>query len=286
MKVFLNGIIQTEEEAVISVFDHGFLYGFGLFETLRAYQGKLFLYDQHYERLSRSAEDYGISMNKSRAELENDIYLTMEANGLQDAYIRVTLSGGAEGLGLYGETYSKPTWLIMAKPLGPMPSVKSLVTLQLPRSTPEGLRRAKSLSFANGILAKKELVQRGLATAEGLFLNTEGYIVEGTVSNLFFVKKGQLYTPHKDTGLLSGVTRDWMIQLCKYKGIPIHEGYFTLDDLADAKEVFITNSIQEIVAIDQVDGRRVPSVKGSLTSFLIEQYQLAVQRLGGDSIGN
>ncbi|WP_134702184.1 aminotransferase class IV [Ammoniphilus sp. YIM 78166] len=286
MKVFLNGIIQTEEEAVISVFDHGFLYGFGMFETLRAYQGKLFLYEQHYERLWRSAEKYQITMNKSQSELQNDIYHTMEANGLQDAYIRVTLSGGAEGLGLYGETHAKPTWLIMAKPLGPMSSVKSMVTLQLPRSTPEGLTRAKSLSYANGILAKKELVQRNLPTAEGLFLNTEGYMVEGTVSNLFFVKKGQLYTPHKDTGLLSGVTRDWIIQLCKYKGIPIHEGFYTLDDLMEAKEVFITNSIQEIVAIDQVDGREVPSVKGPLTSYFIEQYQLTVQRLGGDSIGN
>ena len=170
----------------------------------------------------------------------------------------------------------------MAKQLGPMSSVKSLVTLQLPRSTPEGRNRSKSLSYANGILAKKELVQRNQGTAEGLFINEQGYIVEGTVSNIFFVKKGQLYTPHVDTGLLAGITRDWIIQVCRYKGIPLREGFFTLDDLAQAKEVFMANSVQEIVAIDQVDGKEVPFVKGPLTSYLIEQYKLAVHKLGGD----
>ncbi|MEW9672704.1 aminotransferase class IV [Ammoniphilus sp. 3BR4] len=283
MQVFLNGSILTEKEAVISVFDHGFLYGFGLFETLRSYKGRLFLWEEHYHRLKSAAHEFQIQMNKSLPQLQNDIYQTMEANGLQDAYIRITLSGGPEGLGLHGEEHQEPTWLIMAKPLGVQPETKKLVSLNLRRSTPEGFRRAKSLSFANNMLAKKELAGRGLGSSEGLFFNEKGHIVEGTVSNIFFVKDDILYTPHEDTGLLSGVTRNFILRLCLEKGIPYKEGFYTLSELQEAEEIFVSNSVQEIIPVEELNHEPVPKVKGPVTSVLLEQYQLSVHKLGDET---
>ena len=139
MKVFLNGSIVTEENAVISVFDHGFLYGFGLFETLRAYNGSLFLFAEHYERLKASARQYGIEMNKTIEEVRGHVEDTMEANNLDDAYIRITLAGGQEALGLHGEEHQNPSWVIMAKPIGKPPASKSLFLLHTKRTSPEGL---------------------------------------------------------------------------------------------------------------------------------------------------
>ncbi|RXT09028.1 aminotransferase class IV [Ammoniphilus sp. CFH 90114] len=283
MKVFLNGKVLTEEEAVISVFDHGFLYGYGLFETLRSYSGRIFLFQDHYERLRIAAQDYQIHMNKTLLQLQNDIYQTMEANGLQDAYIRITLSGGPEGLGLHGEEHHSPTWLIMTKPLGSWPAAKSLVSLNIKRSTPEGTRRAKSMSFANNMLAKKELVQRKEGSAEGIFFNNQGFIVEGTVSNIFFVKNNCLYTPHVETGLLAGVTRQFIFRLAKENQIPYEEGFYTIEDLLEADEIFITNSIQQIIPVKEVDHQPVSLVMGPLTSFFMQKYEQEVDKLGADT---
>lgn len=282
MKIFINGELLNEDQAVISVFDHGFLYGYGLFETIRTYGGVPFLLHEHYERLMKSAASYQIKMNKTYDELQNDIYQTLRANGLHDAYIRVTLSGGTKGLGLWGKEHDEPTWIIMAKPIGSNPAVKSLITLELNRSTCEGDFRTKSISFANNMLAKKELEHRNHFSAEGIFLNREGYVVEGTVSNLFFVQDGKVYTPHEDTGLLAGVTRDFMIRSCQEVGIPVLEGFYRVDELQSAEEVFLTNSIQEIVSVDQIDGVTLPSVRGPLTDRLIHHYQTAIQKLGPD----
>lgn len=282
MKIFMNGKIVNEDQAVISVFDHGFLYGYGLFETIRAYGGHPFLLQDHYERLKRSAESYHIKMNKTYDQLQNDIYQTLRANGLRDAYIRITLSGGAKGLGLWGKEHDEPVWIIMTKPLGALPEVKSLVTLSLNRSTQEGNFRTKSLSFANNMLAKKELEQRSHFSAEGIFLTREGHVVEGTVSNLFFVRDGKVYTPHEDTGLLPGVIREFIIRSCHEAGIQVLEGWYGVEELQSAEEVFLTNSIQEIVAADQIDGVSLPIIRGPVTERLIHSYQTAIRKLGPD----
>lgn len=278
MKIFMNGTIVNEDQAVISVFDHGFLYGYGLFETIRAYGGTPFLLQDHYERLKRSAEMYQIKLNKTYDQLQNDIYQTLTANRLEDAYIRISLSGGAKGLGLWDKEHDEPTWIIMAKPIGALPNVKSLVALKLTRSTSEGSFRTKSISFANNMLAKKELGDRNHSSAEGIFLTREGYVVEGTVSNLFFVRDKQVYTPHEETGLLAGVTRDFILRSCREAGIQVQEGFYRVEELQSAEEVFLTNSIQEIVAVDQIDGVAIPAVRGPVTERLIQLYQRAIQR--------
>lgn len=275
MKIFLNGNIVNEDQAVISVFDHGFLYGFGLFETIRAYEGHPFLFKEHYERLKRGANSYRIHMNRTEQQLYDDICVTLSENGLKNAYIRVTLSGGDEGLGLWGKNHKNPNWVIMAKAVGDWLGVKRLVTLDLKRSTSEGMFRTKSVSFANNMLAKKELVERGKSDEEGIFLSHDGYIVEGTVSNVFFVSKGVLYTPHEDTGLLPGVTRDFIINLSRRLEIDLVEGFFKMEEIYSAEEVFITNSIQEIVPVNQVDGIKIPAI-GPITSRLMKGYQLVI----------
>ncbi|RKD22775.1 hypothetical protein BEP19_11040 [Ammoniphilus oxalaticus] len=279
MKVFLNGRIVNEDQAVISVFDHGFLYGYGLFETIRAYRGRLFLFDRHYDRLVRAADAYNIKLAKTAYQLYDEVKLTLKENNLQDAYIRITLSGGTEGLGLWGGQHHTPTWLIMAKPLGDLPSVKGITSLNLRRASAEGAFRSKSLSFANNMLAKKELYERGLSAEEGVFFSERGYLVEGTVSNLFFARNGTLYTPHEATGLLPGVTRAFVIELAQRLNIELREGFYKLDHLMNADEIFLTNSIQEIVPVDQLDGNGV-QVVGPLTERLILAYQSAIEEQG------
>jgi 4-amino-4-deoxychorismate lyase len=277
MKIFLNGEILNAANASVSVLDHGLLYGFGLFETLRAYSGRLFLFEEHARRLFHSAALYEIESGKTTEELRQDVIRTLEANGLSDAYVRITLTGGNGGLGLHGEVHEKPTWIIMAKPLGPISPRKKVAILHTRRSSPEGKWRAKSLSFANNMLAKKELSRSGLADAEGLFLNEMGYLVEGVVSNLFFVRGGKIFTPHADTGLLPGVTRAFVMKLCRRLGLPVQEGFYRPEDLFHADEAFLTNSVQEIVAISEVDGRPFPAAPGQITFLLAERYRLAVR---------
>lgn len=281
MKIFLNGSILSKDQAVISVFDHGFLYGFGLFETMRAYNGSIFLLQEHYERLRQSADYYQIQMNKTLEQLQHDIYETLEANRLQNAYIRVTLSAGDQELGLWGQEHDHPNWIIMVRPMGSLPTVKSLVTLDVLRSTAEGKLRTKSLSFANSMLAKKELVRRGQVDKEGLFLNSDGYVVEGTVSNLFFIRDGHVYTPDESTGLLPGVTRDFLIRLCKEMGLGLSTGLYRIEDVLSADEAFICNSIQEIVPVNQINETVFSNVPGPITKQLQVRYGAEIQRLEG-----
>jgi len=279
MKIFVNGKIVNQDQAVISVFDHGFLYGFGLFETIRAYNGRPFLFNRHYKRLNRSADAFQIKMTKTAQQLYEDICLTLRENHLLDAYIRITLSGGDEGLGLWGKEHGTPNWIIMAKPIGEWSPVKGLITLDLRRSTSEGTFRMKSVSFANNMLAKKELNERGKLAEEGIFLSHDGYIVEGTVSNIFFVRKGILYTPHEDTGLLPGVTRGFIMDLSRQLELKLYEGFFKMEELYEADEVFITNSIQEIVPVHQINGVEIPTT-GLITQRLMNAYRLATQEQG------
>jgi 4-amino-4-deoxychorismate lyase len=279
MKVFINGTIVQDKEAVISVFDHGFLYGVALFETMRAYQERIFLFDEHYARLKSSADAYGIALTYSQEELLKHILATIQANELGDAYVRVTVSSGVEGLGLIGQTYFAPSWVIMVKPIVPMSSNKSLTILQLRRSTPDTEPRAKSTSFVNNVLAKKELEKRNQADREGIFLNREEQLVEGIVSNLFFVRQGKLYTPHTATGLLPGVTRECVLRLAQELGIPTEEGFYQVSDLLGSEEVLLTNSIQEIVPVDAIDEHKLPVTKGKITTQLTNSYQSLIQQM-------
>jgi len=282
MKLWLNGTIVEESEAVIPIADHGFLYGMGLFETFRTYGGKPFLLERHAERMREACRELRFAYDPNPAEIERVVAALLDANGLTDAYVRWSVSAGAAPLGLPpSDGYAAPNAVVMAKPLPTAaPAPKELHALRLPRSTPEAAVRRKSFHYMNNILGKWELAERTSATnAEGLFLTLHGAIVEGVVSNVFFAKDGALYTPSIETGCLPGVTRAAALELARASGIEVREGRFGLAELAAADEAFVTNSIQELVPVvrlfDQA-GRPVaewPPEAGEIGAALARAYR-------------
>ncbi|GAB7387187.1 aminodeoxychorismate lyase [Bacillaceae bacterium] len=275
--VYLNGNIVRAEQAVVSIFDHGFLYGAGVFETFRAYNERPFLFDAHMDRLFAGLGELGIRLRQDRTQLKEAVLRTLAANRLQDAYIRLSVTGGEAGLGLSGEDYTSPTVLVMAKPVPPFPEAmyekgKRLVTVSIPRNTPEGRVRHKSHNFLNQIFAKKELGAQ--EDAEGLMLTREGFVAEGIVSNIFLIRNGRLVTPTLATGILPGVTRAFVLRLASELGIPAEERDFRRAELLAADEIFLTNSIQEIVPVREVDGVTVGAgQRGPITHLLQQAYR-------------
>jgi 4-amino-4-deoxychorismate lyase len=285
MKILWNDRIVEDTEAVISVYDHGFLYGMGLFETFRTYQGKPFMLDKHMRRLKQGCEqlciDYSLKLDQAREQLAE----LLKANQLEDAYIRWTVTAGAGAVGLPAGEYSRPTTIVYMKELpAASPALyeqgKALQKLQLRRSTPEGSIRLKSLHYMNNINAKRELAAYPwAANAEGLFLDRNGHIAEGIVSNVFFISEGVLRTPALETGALAGVTREVVLELASAAGIPSETGLYSWDQLSAADEIFITNSIQELVPITQLwdenGNELIISEKkiGSATRTLLNAYR-------------
>lgn len=255
MIISVGGILMDDKEAVVSVYDHGFLYGLGLFETFRTYNKEPFLLPEHLRRLSEGCRELGIDYEPDYAHIQRLIDELLKANNLEDAYIRYSVSAGTDILGLPSGVYQNPTEIIYIKPLPPKDEKiyaqgKALQLLKLPRNTPEGLYRFKSFHYMNNILAKRELQQYAWATsAEGLMLTEEGYVAEGIVSNIFFIKDSACYTPSLDTGILPGITRAYVLQLAQQQQIPTQNGQYRWEDLMEADEVFLVNSIQEIVPI-------------------------------------
>lgn len=270
MYIYLNGQIVSGEEAKISVFDHGFMYGLGLFETFRVYQGHPFLLDDHLQRLRTSLEELRINWAMTNDQVYEILNELLVKNNLQDAYIRLNVSAGNEGLGLMTEPYHQPTTIIYIKALPPMDPEKKGVILQTIRNTPEGSERLKSHHYLNNILGKREIGRA--VDREGIFLTKEGYIAEGVVSNIFWVKHGIVYTPSTQTGILNGITRKFILKLLKLNGIPYEEGFYNLEELLTSEEVFVTNSIQEIVSLTQVNDTMFPGKKGKIVNLLISDY--------------
>lgn len=274
MFVYLNGKIVPKEEALISAYDHGFLYGVGLFETFRVYDGHIFLLEDHLQRLNEGLSSLLIEKCFTKEEVEKAISLLLEVNGYQNAYIRLNVSAGWGELGLTVDPYIEPTVIIYSKPLSPPGSEiseKKAQLLKIARNTPEGDYRLKSHHFLNNILAKREIGNR--LDVEGIFLTAEGDLAEGVVSNLFWVKDHTVFTPSIKTGILNGITRQFVIQLVRQRGMKVEEGFFKPEALNGADELFITNSIQEVVGINQWNNRDYPGKKGSITAYLHEQYR-------------
>jgi 4-amino-4-deoxychorismate lyase len=250
-----NGVVDAKD-AVVSALDHGFLYGMGLFETFRTYDGVPFLLDRHLQRLAAGCRELGIPFDQDRERLLPWIKQVMDKNGLEDAYIRYTVTAGEDILGLPAGDYSQPNQLLYIKELPRIPDKlytegKSLQILSHRRNTPEGTQRFKSLHYMNNILAKREL--SGYASsaegAEGLMLTAAGHLAEGIVSNLFFVHHNVLYTPALSTGILPGITREMALELASAAGFRVEEGLYDWERLKTADEVFLTNSIQELVPV-------------------------------------
>ncbi|OBA07484.1 4-amino-4-deoxychorismate lyase [Paenibacillus polymyxa] len=252
----VNGVLTEVAKAVIHVSDHGFLYGMGLFETFRTYKGVPFLLDRHLHRLKEGCQMLGIPFQPDGEQLTKHIQHLMAANGLDEAYIRYTVSAGEEALGLPSGDYTQPNHILFAKPLpstntqtGQSSAPSALQLLRTPRNTPEGEVRLKSLHYMNNIFAKRELQQYVEAVrykAEGMMLTANGFLAEGIVSNLFFVRNNTLYTPDLSTGILPGITREFILELAHLRDIPCEQGLYHWDELKQADEIFMTNSIQEI----------------------------------------
>lgn len=290
----VNGVPTPSAEAVISVMDHGFMYGMGLFETFRTYGGKPFLLERHIDRLQNSCALLGIRFDADLTRISSEITELLRLSGLDEAYIRYTVSAGEGPLGLTDSDYMKPTVIIYVKPLPEPPAElytkgKQLWRLNTCRNTPEGEVRFKSLHYMNNILAKREMAKLerehgnaslpGDVPREGLQLTAEGWMAEGIVSNLFFVAHGKLYTPKIGTGILPGITRAVVLELAGAAGVEREEGLYIWDELVQADEVFLTNSIQEIVPVTMLvePGRGQHLVSdgriGPVTQMLLDKYR-------------
>lgn len=274
MYLYMNGEIIKEDQARISPFDHGFLYGMGLFETFRVYEGHPFLLVDHLERLNSSLTMIGIHKSLNKDEVIQALKLLLEKNKLANAYIRLNVSAGVGAVGLPVEPYEHANVMMFVKPLPEAggPTEKEAQFLKVSRNTPEGPLRLKSHHYMNNLLAKKEIGNR--TDVEGIFLTKDGCIAEGIVSNIFWVIDNQLFTPDLGTGILNGITRSFIKELASKRGIQVKEGFYKPDVLNTATEIFVTNSIQEIVAISKVDSLVFPGVKGEFFQVLHKEYRL------------
>ncbi|KUP04202.1 4-amino-4-deoxychorismate lyase [Bacillus coahuilensis m2-6] len=277
MYLYLNGDYIKGEEARISPFDHGFLYGVGVFETFRTYGGHPFLLDDHIDRLNRSLRELQIERSFTREEVGEIVQRLLEKNELQDAYIRFNVSGGVGEIGLQTSAYREPTVICFQKELPVhMSKEKRAKVLTLPRNTPETRYRLKSHHYMNNIEGKREI--KDTPEVEGLFLTAEGFVAEGITSNIFLVKNGRLLTPVLDTGILNGVTREFVMELGKSMGLEVETVWVRSEDLEKCEELFVTNSVQGIVAINECNGLERPGLSGKVTTSLMEQYEHYTQR--------
>ncbi|MBS8266995.1 4-amino-4-deoxychorismate lyase [Mesobacillus boroniphilus] len=273
MFVYINGRFVKKDEITISPFDHGFLYGLGVFETFRIYNGHPFLLDDHLERLNASLCVLNIEAEFSREETVNILDGLLAKNNFRDAYIRFNVSAGNGEIGLQTERYREPNVIVFAKPLSPAGgmSEKKALMLDLKRNTPEGTERLKSHHYLNNVLAKREA---GPAMdTEGIFLTSEGFLAEGIVSNIFWYKEGVLHTPAVETGILNGITRRFVIALARNAGIEVREGFYKKEEAEAADEMFLTNSIQEIVPVTEFSGKSFPGKAGMLVNSLFGKYE-------------
>lgn len=279
MYIYLNGQFVKKEEAAISPFDHGFLYGLGLFETFRVYEGHPFLLDDHIERLNQGMSEIGIEKHFDREEVNPILQKLLKINQLTNAYIRFNVSAGIGEVGLQTEPFKRPNVIIFPKSLPPAGELveKRSVLLNIKRNKPEGKERLKSHHFMNNLLAKKEI---GAAPEqEGIFLTHEGYVAEGIVSNIFWKKGNILYTPSLRTGILNGITRQFILELAKTMQIDSQEGLYRPEEIQEADEVFVTNSIQEIVPINDAWGYSLPGKQGAFVQKLHQIYRSYSSRL-------
>jgi branched-chain amino acid aminotransferase len=283
--VWLNGELVPKSQAKVSVFDHGFLYGDGVFEGIRAYNGKVFMLDEHLDRLYDSAKSIWLTIPLTKEQMRDAILQTLRANKLRDAYIRVVVSRGEGDLGLDPRKCPKPNIVIITDRIELFPEELyergiEMVTVSVRRNSPQALNpNIKSLNYLNNILAKIEAINAG--KPEGLMLTLDGYVAEGTGENIFIVKRGELFTPPAYMGILKGITRQVVMQLAKEEGIPVHEAVLTLHDVYNADECFLTGTGAEIIPVVKLDGRVIgDGVPGPITKTLIQKFRQYTQQVG------
>ncbi len=275
--VYLNNRLVPKTKARISVFDHGFLYGDGVYETLRAYNGVVFKIDEHIERLFRSALMIGLKLPKTHEGIKRAIHKTIETNRHKEAYIRLSISRGEGPLGLDPELCAKPTFVIMSNLFKGHPEKNyrqgvKIAIVDIKRNFKGALNpKIKSLNFLNNILAKIEAKNRG--AYEAIMLNHEGHIAEGTICNIFFVRNNVLYTPETGVGILDGITRKIILDSARDLKIKTKEGKFRRNDIYKAREVFISNTTMEVMPVTTVDDKKIGTKTGKITKILHSAYK-------------
>lgn len=291
MWIYLNDRFVTEEEAVVSVFDHGFLYGDGVYETVRSYGPHLFMRDEHVSRLFRSAAEIGLTIPIPVKNWGDILHEAMRRNeigtDLRDAYLRITVSRGVGEIGLDPRLCSSPTIVVMAKPLVPPASHLyetgvNVIVASTKRNLPSALSpQIKTTNFLNNIQAKREAIAAG--AFDSILLNWEEHLTECTISNVFFVIDGALRTPDLECGALDGITRMIVIRLAGGLNIHVEEGRYTVDQLYRADECFLTNTSMEIMPVTSIDRRPVGDGKPGPLTLKLREYFIAVRDRFGDS---
>ncbi len=278
LKVYVTGELCDRDEAKISVYDHGLLYGDGVFEGIRVYNGKIFRCEAHVDRLFNSARAIALSIPMSKQELTEAMHETLRANGLTEAYIRVLVTRGVGTLGLDADKCHDPQVVIITDTIALYPSDYyekglELVTVPTMRSHHNVLSpKIKSLNYLNNILAKIEAQQAGVI--EAIMLNSHGFVAECTGDNIFIVTKGKLATPPPDAGILVGITRQVVMELAEGAGIPVLEQQLTRFDLYVADECFLTGTAAEIIPVVRIDSRDIDEGKpGKITLRLLDLFR-------------
>jgi branched-chain amino acid aminotransferase len=278
LKIYIDGTLYEQSEAKISVFDHGVLYGDGVFEGIRFYQDRVFRFEEHMDRLWDSAKAIALNIPLSREEMMEATLETIRQNDLHDGYIRLLVTRGVGSLGLSPDSCRRPSVIIIAATIALYPDSLyekglSLATSSVRRIPPAALSpRIKSLNYLNNILAKIEAQQAG--AAEGVMLNEQGYVAECTGDNLFVIKKGVISTPPVNAGILAGVTRGVVFELANRNGIPIKEEDLTRYDILVADECFLTGTAAEVIAAVQMDRRPIGNGHpGPITLKLVEEFR-------------
>lgn len=285
IQIYVDGKYYPKEEAKISVFDHGFLYGDGVFEGIRAYNGRVFKLKEHIDRLYNGARGVMINIPLTKEEMTEVVLETLRRNQLRDAYIRLVISRGAGDLGLDPKKCSKPTVVCIADKIVLYPEElyekgMEIITAATRRNRPEGVNpQMKSLNYLNNIMAKLEANLAG--APEALLLNNEDYVAECTGDNIFIVKNGVLITPPPYVGILVGITRNAIIEAAERLGIKVEEKVFTRYEVFTADECFLSGTAAEAVPVVKVDGRPIADGKpGPITKQIIKEFKELIKTEG------
>jgi len=283
--IYLDGKFVPEEEAVISVFDHGLLYGDGVFEGIRAYNNRVFKLTEHINRLYDSARTIGLEIPLEPKGMHEVVTETCRRNNLKNGYIRLVVTRGVGDLGLDPRKCPRPTIFCISGSIQLYPEELyqkglTLITVATRRNLSEAINpRVKSLNYLNSILAKIEA--NLFNVPEAVMLNQEGYVAEASGDNIFIVKDGILITPPSYTGILEGVTRNTVIELARSKGIKVKESLFTRHDIYNAAECFLTGTAAEVIPAVKLDGRLIGNgYPGEITKELITAFRQLTQTQG------
>ncbi len=285
MRYYIDGNLYPKDEAKVSVLDHGFLYGDGVFEGIRAYNGRVFRLEQHLDRLWQGAKTIMLQIPLSREELRKAVLWTLRENKLWDAYIRLVVTRGVGDLGLNPQKCPKPSVIIITDTISLYPQElyergMEVVSVSTRKNRPDALNpNIKSLNYLNQILGRLEVNREG--APEGIMLNQDGYVAEATADNIFVVLKGVLVTPPAIAGILLGITRGTVLELAMKEGIPTEERLFSLHTLYNGDECFLTGTGAEVVPVVKVDGRTIGAgVPGEITRRIVKAFRELVQQEG------